>query len=122
MSSNEATQSLTSFTKKLETSPESISFEEVMQVIDDSYIYTPATFTNGDLVNEAGTNEGSCKIFAFAKLNSLTEPQTLACFGKYYRDDVLKHPDATDHGNIRNFMNTGWSKVAFSSVALTPKA
>jgi hypothetical protein len=70
------------------------------------------------VVNESGTNEGSCKIFAFAQLNDLSVEQTLACFGKYYREDVLENPEGNDHGNIRNFMISGWEGVKFSCEAL----
>ena len=104
---------------KIQQQPESVSFAEVIQVIEENYHYTPTSFTNGSLQNEASTNEGSCKIFCFAKLNSLTEAQTLACFGHYYRDDVLGNPKGDDHGNIRNFMQTGWSGVHFNTVPLT---
>lgn len=98
----------------------SITFEQVMQVITDNYQYQPAQFTNGELVNEAGTNEGSCKIFYFAQLNQLNQQQTLACFGRYYREDVLENPMGDDHGNIRNFMKSAWQGIEFKSVALTP--
>lgn len=121
MSNSSSNSSITALITKVDTQAESVSFEEVMQVITENYDYTPATFTNGDVVNESGTNEGSCKIFYFAKLNELTQQQTLVCFGQYYRDDVLKHPEGNDHGNIRNFMNTGWDKVSFNSVALATK-
>lgn len=97
-----------------------VSFEQVMQVISGHYKYSPATFNNGELINEAGSNEGSCKIFAFGQLNNLTEPQTLACFGRFYRDDVLANPQGDDHGNIRNFIKTGWAGISFTAVALTP--
>ena len=100
---------------------QSVTFEQVMQVINDNYHYQPAVFTNGELVNEAGTNEGSCKIFYFAQLNNLNPQQTLACFGRYYREDVLLNPTGNDHGNIRNFMKTGWQGIEFKSVALTPR-
>jgi|GEM_PF-3978162 len=43
----------------------------------------------------------------FFCLNHLDEDSTLACFGSYYRDDGLKFPDGTDHGNIRRFMRDG---------------
>ena len=108
--------------EQLDKNADAVSFEQVMQVISENYDYTPATFTNGDLLNEAGTNEGSCKIFCFAKLNQLTEQQSLACFGRYYHEDVLQNPQGSDHGNIRNFINTGWAKVEFKSVALTASA
>ncbi|MBU2871556.1 HopJ type III effector protein [Colwellia sp. E2M01] len=120
MSSADVKTNVTDLINQLDTAPESVSFEQVMQVISDNYNYTPTTFTNGDVANEAGTNEGSCKIFYFAKLNALTAEQTLACFAQYYREDVLKHPEATDHGNIRNFIKFGWDKVEFNSAALTP--
>lgn len=99
-----------------------VEFEQVMQVIDDNYHYQPVSFTNGDVVNEAATNAGSCKIFYFAQLNNLTEPQTLACFGRYYREDVLANPTGTDHGNIRNFIKTGWQGIKFTSASLQPVA
>jgi len=121
MSVQEVNAKLADFISQLDSNNESISFEQVMQVINENYNYLPATFTNGELVNKTGTNEGSCKIFYFAKLNGLTEQQTLACFGRFYRDDVVKNPQGNDHGNIRNFIQTGWDKIKFNSVALSPK-
>ncbi len=120
MSTQAINDTLADFISQLNVNAQQISFEQVMQVISENYNYLPATFSNGDLLNEAGTNEGSCKIFYFAKLNKLTEQQTLACFGRFYREDVVNNPEGTDHGNIRNFMLHGWKKVEFNSVALTP--
>lgn len=96
-------------------------FEEVIKVINDNYAYKATAFRNGDTYNAAGTNEGSCKIFAFAQLNDLNKEQTLACFGKYYREDVLARPDGDDHANIRNFMRYGWDGVHFEQAALHVK-
>lgn len=112
---------LDTFLVQVKQQESTIEFEQVIQVIEDNYQYQPTSFTNGELVNESETNEGSCKIFYFAKLNKLTPEQTLACFGRYYRDDVLANPNGNDHGNIRNFMQTGWQGVEFKSVALLPK-
>jgi len=109
------------FFEKLSTAPESISFLETMALVDELYEYAPTSFSNGELVNEAGQNEGSCKLFAMARLNDLTEQHTLSCFGKYYREDVLKHPDGNDHQNIRNFMTSGWSGIDFDTMPLTAK-
>lgn len=100
---------------------ETVEFSEVMQVVTDNYQYSPSRFTNGELINEAGTNEGSCKLFSFAQLHGLSKQQTLACFGAYYRDDVLSKPDGDDHGNIRNFILTGWDGITFDSQALLTK-
>jgi len=48
----------------------------------------------------------------------LDAQQTLACFGDYYRVDVLQNPEGVDHQNIRNFMTYGWDGVAFKGEAL----
>lgn len=100
---------------------ESLNFADTITVITENYIYTPTAFRNGNTQNAAGQNEGSCKIFAFAKLHDLTPPQTLSLFGDYYRIDVLQHPEATDHQNIRQFMQHGWAGVVFESEALKTK-
>lgn len=113
--------SITDLIEKLNHLPECIEFDEVIAVITDNYHYTPAAFNNGDITNMAGSNEGSCKIFAFAELNDLTEAQTLACFGRYYREDVLQHPEGSDHANIRNFMQHGWKGIHFVNPALSVK-
>lgn len=101
--------------------PESIEFGDVIATITEFYDYTPTRFTNGEIINEAGTNEGSCKIFSFAQLNALSEMETLALFGKYYRDDVLGNPDGEDHANIRNFILDGWLGIRFDQAALSLK-
>lgn len=109
------------FLSKLNDNPENINFEDTISVIDSNYNFTPCEFTNGDLLNAADQNNGSCKIFSFAQLYKLSEEQTLNCFGDYYRKDVLEHPAADDHQNIRNFINNGWQGITFTSEALTPK-
>ena len=109
------------FLQTLATTPDSITFNDTIAVIDAHYDFTPSAFRNGELQNEAGQNNGSCKDFSFAKLHNLTLQQTLHCFGSYYRDDVLKHPQGTDHQNIRNFIKTGWEGIVFQGNALTLK-
>ena len=112
---------LESFLEKLKDNPKNTAFEDTISVIDSNYDFTPCEFSNGDLLNAANQNNGSCKIFAFAKLHRLTEEETLHCFGDYYRKDVLEHPDANDHQNIRNFISTGWHGITYKNDALTPK-
>jgi len=109
------------FLNKLKSAPETIDFNDTIAVIDANYEFTPATFKNGDVINEAGENSGSCKLFAFAKLNNLTAQQTLFCFGNFYQD-VLKTPDGTDHQNIRNFIKTGWEGIKYDSYPLKLKS
>ncbi len=110
---------------QLETDPASVTFEQVIATIDTHFIYTPTRFSNGEgkhiVINEAGKNEGSCKIFAFADLCDLNEAQTLACFGKYYREEVLRNLKGTDHANIRTFMRFGWPGIEFDGQVLTPR-
>lgn len=112
---------LNTYLLKLKNTPDTITFSETMGVIEAQYDFVPTGFKNGDLMNEAGQNSGSCKIFSFAHIQELTPQQTLACFGAYYRDDVLQHPDASDHQNIRNFMRYGWQGIKFDGIALKQK-
>lgn len=110
-----------SLIQQLRENPDSIEFDTVISTINEYYLYTPTRFTNGEIVNEAGSNEGSCKIFSFALLNSLSEMETLALFGKYYRVDVMENPEGEDHANIRNFILDGLLGLSFDQSALKLK-
>ena len=116
--------SLSLFIEKV-TRNEPVSFDETMAVIADNYRYTPAEFINGlnddCIVNAAGVNEGSCKIFAFAQIHGLDRSQTLSLFGDYYRRDVLGDPTGSGHRNIRLFIKYGWDGIKFRGTALAPK-
>lgn len=107
--------------EQLEKSPEEIQFKDVIAFIDDNYNFTPTKFKNGNTINEADQNNGSCKVFSFAKLNDLSKQETLYLFGEFYREDVLKNPEGKDHQNIRNFMEFGWDGVSFEGNALARK-
>jgi hypothetical protein len=111
--------------KQLQYQPDSIVFADVIELIRQLYDYSPTRFSNGKddhkVINLSGSNEGSCKIFAFAKLQEFSKEETLLCFGAFYRNDVLKHPEANDHANIRSFMQYGWDDVAFDEDALQLK-
>ncbi|PZO27992.1 MAG: type III effector [Flavobacteriaceae bacterium] len=96
------------------------SFPETIAFIDENYNFTPTNFKNGNQINNANQNNGSCKIFAFAKLNQFTKEETLNLFGDFYQD-VLNTPEATDHQNIRNFMIFGWEGIVFDGEALKMK-
>ena len=107
--------------EQLENAPQKIQFNDVIAFIDKHYAFIPTKFTNGNTVNEANQNNGSCKIFSFSKLNDLSKGETLNLFGEFYREDVLQNPEGTDHQNIRNFMEFGWEGVSFEGKALTRK-
>ncbi|AWB67725.1 type III effector [Saccharobesus litoralis] len=114
--------SIEALVHKVKNHPEAIEFSEVMSAIDSAYDFTPTAFTNGDTQNASGQNNGSCKVFALAKILQLTESDTLALFGEYYRNDVLGNPQGDDHQNIRNFIKQGWAGIKFEGLALSPKS
>ena len=103
-----------------------IEFKQTIELIDACYDYQPIRFRNGHgercVVSEPGTNEGSLKIFSFAKLHGLSVEDTLRLFGRFYCEDVLNDPHGTGHPNIRNFMENGWEGIVFEGIALRPKA
>ena len=107
--------------EQLEKSPETIIFKDIITYIDENYDFAPTKFTNGNTINEANQNNGSCKVFSFAQLKNLSKEQTLSLFGEFYREDVLKNPDGTDHQNIRNFIEFGWDGISFDGEALKKK-
>lgn len=112
-----------SFLDKLANN-EAVQFADTMAVIERHFQYSPTAFANGlgdeRIFNDAGANEGSCKIFAFAQHLGLDENQTLALFGEHYHH-VLDHPEGSDHQNIRQFMRHGWKGIEFFGQPLTPR-
>lgn len=110
------------FIKRIDNEPELVEFEHTMDIIEQYFEFTPSAFRNGDIQNEANQNNGSCKIFAFGAALNLNEQQTLTCFGRFYREDVLQHPTNDDHQNIRNFMRLGWKGIGFDNEALVKKS
>ena len=112
---------INAFLEKLKQTPEAITFAETIAAIESNYEFRPTAFQNGNQHNGAGENSGSCKVFAFAKIQQLTQAETLACFGGYCFDEVLSDPQGTNHQNIRNFMQSGWDGIQFEGEALTLK-
>jgi hypothetical protein len=110
------------FNANVEMDADSITFEEVMEVIDTHYESQLLEFKNGDIVNKQGENEGSAKLLSYAALSNMDKETTLKLWGQYYRE-VLNDPTGTSHQNIRNFMKYGWGGVPFENgIALTRKA
>lgn len=109
---------LTPFLAKL--TDERLNFAEVLAFIDQYYDYTPVAFVNGKLSNQAGENEGSCRVFGFALLNKLDETTTLALFAEHYRS-VQANPSGSDHANIRNFLAHGRQGLSMPINCLTLK-
>ncbi len=109
------------FIEKLKQTPEAITFAETITTVESNYEFTPTAFQNGNQHNGAGENSGSCKVFAFAKIQQLTQAETLACFGAYYFEEVLGDLEGTNHQNIRNFMQSDWNGIQFEGDALSLK-
>ena len=107
--------------KQLKDNPETTQFNDIISFIDQHYVFTPTQFKNGNIINEVNQNNGSCKVFSFSKLHDLSKEETLTLFGDFYRNDVLKNPNGTDHQNIRNFMQFGWDGISFEVEALRAK-
>jgi len=100
---------------------DSLTFDEVIALIDKYYESGLIEFKNGDMVNPAGTNEGSAKILSYAALSDLDKASTLKLWGQFYRE-VVADPNGESHQNIRNFMKYGWDGVSFDNgIALTKK-
>ncbi len=96
------------------------NFADVIAFIEDNYTYTASAFTNGNQENAADQNQGSAKVLAYAKLNNLSQEDTLKLFAEHY-NAVIETPNGTDHNNIRQFMEDGWNGVTFENDVLTAK-
>lgn len=109
------------FNANVEMNADTLTFEEVMEMIDTFYESQILEFKNGDMLNKAGENEGSAKVLSYAALSGLDKETTLKLWGQYYRE-VLADPKGDSHQNIRNFMKYGWEGVPFENgIALTRK-
>lgn len=95
-------------------------FADVIAFIEQHYTHTPTAFQNGAQHNASTENQGSVKVFSFAQLNELNPQDTLALFAEHYAS-VLATPEGTDHQNIRQFMQHGWSGIKFEGQALAEK-
>lgn len=97
-----------------------LNFSDVLEFISTQYDFTATAFKNGNAENAATENQGSCRVFAFAKLNGLNKAQTLSLFAEHYQN-VLDTPAGNNHQNIRQFQQHGWAGVSFASEPLQAK-
>lgn len=97
-----------------------MNFDDLIELIDENYNYTPVSFTNGDFQNAAAENQGSAKLFCFGAIHQLTQLEVLHCFGEHYQA-VLNEPKGDSHQNIRNFIIYGWEGLKFDSPVLVKK-
>ena len=111
------TASIETYIASLENGASAIDFALTLAVIDAHYCFAPTGFKNGNVVNRAGENSGSCKVFSFAQLHKLSKDMTLAMFAEHYQN-VLDNPTLDNHANIRAFMKTGFDGLVFDDEAL----
>jgi hypothetical protein len=93
-------------------------FADTLAFIAAHYDYQPQAFSNGEVQNAAGQNEGSCKTLGLALLEGLSDAEALLAFGEHYRS-VVATPEGSDHGNIRALIAHGLAGVKFSAQPLT---
>ncbi|MET1069879.1 MAG: HopJ type III effector protein [Pseudomonas prosekii] len=93
-------------------------FADTLAFIAEHYDYQPQAFSNGEVQNAAGQNEGSCKTLGLALLEGLSDAEALLAFGEHYRS-VVATPEGSDHGNIRALIAHGLAGVKFSAQPLT---
>lgn len=93
------------------------NFDDTLALIDQHFDFQPTGFNNGPVRNEAGENAGSCRVFALGQYCNLSEADTLNLFAQHYRQ-VLGDPAGDSHGNIRQFISTGWSGIRFDQQPL----
>ena len=86
------------------------NFDDTLVLIDRHFEFQPTGFNNGPLRNDAGENAGSCRVFALGQYCNLSEADTLNLFAQHYQQ-VLGDPTGDSHGNIRQFISTGWSGI-----------
>ena len=65
------------FNANVEMSGDELTYEEVIEMIDENYESGLIEFKNGDMVNKQGENEGSSKILSYAALSGMDKETTL---------------------------------------------
>ncbi|MDB6050057.1 MAG: type effector HopJ1 [Pseudomonas sp.] len=96
------------------------AFADTLTFVAEGYAYQPQAFTNGNVENAAGQNEGSCKTLGLALLEGFSDEETLLAFGEHYRL-VQATPEGSDHANIRSLIANGLAGVTFEGAPLTRK-
>lgn len=97
-----------------------LKFQDVLDFIEQKFTYTASSFQNGNQSNASDQNQGSARVLFLAKMNSLSEEDTLTLFAEHYQD-VLSQPEGTNHANIRQFIENGWGGVSFEKDVLAYK-
>lgn len=65
------------FNSNVELDASDLKFEEVIELIDTHYEYGLIDWTNGNIVNKQGENEGSAKVLSYAALSGMDKETAL---------------------------------------------
>ena len=98
-----------------------MNFSDFTNLIDQEYQFLNVAFANNDLINSKEENQGSAKVFCFGLMHSLSETDTIRCFGEHYRSVIDQPENYNSHLNIRRFISTGWEGVSINPSALKSK-
>jgi len=98
-----------------------MNFSDFTRLIDQEYEFLNVAFINNDLVNSKEENQGSAKVFCFGLMHSLSEEDTIRCFGEHYHSVIDEPENHNSHLNIRSFMSNGWNGVFINQNALKLK-
>ena len=96
-------------------------FSDFTSLIYQEYEFINVAFTNSNLVNSKEENQGSAMVFCFGLMHSLSESDTLRCFGEHYQSVMDDPENPNSHLNIRSFISNGWKGVLINQSALKPK-
>ena len=98
-----------------------MNFSDFTILVDQEYEFSNVAFTNNKLVNSKKENQSSAKVFCFGMMHSLSESETLRCFGEHYQSVIDEPENHSSHLNIRSFISNGWKGVLINQSALKPK-
>ena len=95
-----------------------MNFSDLTNLIDKEYEFLNVAFKNNDLINSKEENQGSAKVFCFGLMYSLSEEDTIRCFGEHYQSVIDGPENYNSHLNIRSFLSNGWNGVSINQNAL----
>ena len=98
-----------------------MNFSDLTNLIDQEYEFLNVAFKNNDLINLKEENQGSAKVFCFGLMYSLSEEETIRCFGEHYQSVIDEPENHNSHLNIRSFISNGWKGVLINQNALKLK-
>ena len=98
-----------------------MNFSDFTNLIDREYEFLNVAFKNNNLINSKEENQGSAKVFCFGLMHSLSEEDTIRCFGEHYLSVISEPENHNSHLNIRSFISNGWKGVLINQNALKLK-